>query len=652
MQMRFYVFALCMIAMLLPMGGRAQKNVKPFVVPELKEWKGAEGHFLPSQQTRIVWQGTDPASEQVARQLAADYETLFGVKLPVVQGKAGKGDILLRLASDKQLGEEGYRMKIADRVTMTAYQKRGLFWATRTLLQLAEQQEGQSLPKGEIRDLPEYPIRGFMIDCGRKYIPISFLRDYVRILSYYKMNTFQIHLNDNGFKQFFNHDWSQTYAAFRLQSDTYPGLAAPDGHYSKQEFVDLQLLADSLGVEIIPEIDVPAHSLAFTHYCPEIGSQEYGMDHLNLFKPQTYQFVDALFNEYLEGDQPVFRGKRVHIGTDEYSNKKKEVVEKFRAFTDHYIRLVESYGKQACVWGALTHAKGDTPVKSDNVLMSAWYNGYAEPREMMKQGYQLLSVPDDDLYIVPATGYYNDYLNSRRLYEGWTPAHIGKELFEEQHPQISGGMFAVWNDHCGNGITVKDIHYRTLPAVQTLAVKMWTGQHTSLPYDSFERSVGLLSEAPGIQVVGRAKQPGYILQLADLLPGQTTGVKEIGYRYRVEFELDPVCEEKGTLLFSSPDAQFYLSDPIEGKMGFVREGYLNNFNYYVREGKRVKVTVAGDQESTSLYIDGELREKMAPQRCWFNSGKDSINYMRTLVFPLQQAGRFKSKVKNLKVHGE
>ena len=51
---------------------------------------------------------------------------------------------------------------------------------------------------------------------------------------------------------------------------------------------------------------------------------------LDLFKPETYQFADDLFKEYLKGDDPVFVGKRVHIGTDEYSNAKKEVVEKFR----------------------------------------------------------------------------------------------------------------------------------------------------------------------------------------------------------------------------------------------------------------------------------------------------------------------------------
>ena len=134
---------------------------------------------------------------------------------------------------------------------------------------------------------------------------------------------------------------------------------------------------------------------------PELGSKEYGADHLDLFNPKTYEFVDALFKEYLEGETPVFVGPKVNIGTDKYSNKEREVVEKFREFTDHYIRLVESYGKQVCMWGALTHAKGNTPVKSENVIMNAWYNGYAAPKEMVKQGYKLVSIPDGWVYIVP-----------------------------------------------------------------------------------------------------------------------------------------------------------------------------------------------------------------------------------------------------------
>lgn len=393
MTKQIYLFLLITFCLMSVTNIQADINQKPFVIPELKEWKGADGDFIPTNTTRITYSEKENGSRQIAEQLAADYQTMFGKQIQVVAGKGEAGDFVLQLKADKKLGNEGYAIQIKDRVILTAPTSKGLFWATRTLLQLAEQDEQQALPKGEIRDFPDYAIRGFMLDCGRKFIPMSFLRDYVRIMSYYKMNTFQIHLNDNAFKQYFEHDWMKTYAAFRLESETFPGLAAPDGHYTKKEFIELQLLANSLGVEIIPEIDVPAHSLAFTQYCPEIGSQEYGLDHLDLFNPKTYEFVDALFKEYLEGENPVFRGPRVHIGTDEYSNKKKDVVEKFRAFTDHYIRYVESFGKQACVWGALTHAQGDTPVKSENVLMSAWYNGYADPAEMMKQGYQLISIP-------------------------------------------------------------------------------------------------------------------------------------------------------------------------------------------------------------------------------------------------------------------
>ncbi|WFE86294.1 family 20 glycosylhydrolase [Parabacteroides chongii] len=628
----------------------AANNEKPFVIPELQEWRGAQGMFTPSATSRIVWQGKDSAVARVANQFAEDYETMFGRKLTVVQGRASAGDFVFSLSGDRQLGEEGYAVRIADRVNVSAPKAKGLYWATRTLLQMTEQNSDQALPKGSMRDYPDYAIRGFMMDCGRKFIPMDFLRDYVKMMAYYKMNTFQIHLNDNAFKQYFEHDWNKTYAAFRLESEFFPGLTARDGYYTKKEFIDFQLMADSLGVEIIPEIDVPAHSLALTQYRPEIGSEEYGMDHLDLFKPETYQFVDSLFREYLEGRNPVFIGKRVHIGTDEYSNKKKDVVEKFREFTDHYIRFVEGFGKQACVWGALTHANGDTPVKSENVLMSAWYNGYADPKEMIKQGYDLVSVPDGYLYIVPAAGYYYDYLNTEKLYKDWTPAHIGKEVFPERHKQIKGGMFAVWNDHAGNGISTKDIHYRVFPAMQTLAVKMWTGKDCKVPYETFNTKRTALGEGPGVNIAGRmGNKPRAVYNQDVLKPNTKTGLKEIGYHYTVSFDVQSVKEEPGTELFRSPDAVFYLSDPVSGKLGFARDGYLNTFNYQFYPEEEASVAISGDEKTTRLYINGDLKEELNIQKRFFNGGKDSMSYVRTLVFPLEKTGDFKSTIKNVEV---
>lgn len=630
---------------------RAAVNPKPFVVPELKQWTGKDGNFTPGKDARIVCTSQNPELLRIARMFADDYQQMFGQTLSVAQGKATSGDFVLSLSADKKLGEEGYAIKITDRVAISAPTPTGLYWSTRTLLQLAEQNQERSLPQGTIRDYPDYPLRGFMIDCGRKFIPMAYLQDLVKIMAYYKMNTLQVHLNDNGFKQYFEHNWDKTYAAFRLESETYPGLTARDGSYSKKEFIDFQKQAASNFVEIIPEIDVPAHSLALTHYKPEIGSKEYGMDHLDLFKPETYEFVDALFKEYLEGDNPVFVGKRVHIGTDEYSNAKKDVVEKFRAFTDHYIRFVEGFGKQAVVWGALSHAKGDTPVKSENVVMNAWYNGYADPATMIKDGYQLISIPDGLVYIVPKAGYYYDYLNEPYLYKEWTPAHIGKAVFDEKHPSILGGMFAIWNDHVGNGISVKDIHHRIFSPLQTLSVKMWTGAQTGIPYETFNEKRALLSEAPGVNQLARiGKKPELVYERFTVAPGSTSDYPEIGYNYTVSFDITGAKESEGTELFRSPNSVFYLSDPIQGMMGFARDGYLNTFPYKVNPGEKATIQIEGNNRSTTLRVNGKVVDEMNTQKLYFNAGKDSMNYVRTLVFPLEKAGNFNSKVQNLKVY--
>ena len=648
----------------------ADINPKPFVVPELKTWSGAEGQTALSG--RIVVKNAK--LKAVAAALAADYKEMFGKELTIVNGATKGGDVVLSLKKDKALGDEGYTMNVGSAVEITAATERGAFWATRTLLQIAEQHKDGNLPKGKTTDVPEYKLRGFMIDCGRKFIPMSYLRDLAKIMAYYKMNTLQVHLNDNGFRQYFGGDWNKTQAAFRLECDTYPGLTAKDGSYSKQEFIDFQKLAEQNGVEVIPEIDAPAHSLAFTQYKNEIGSKEYGMDHLDLFNPETYKFMDGLWKEYIGGKNPVFIGKRVHIGTDEYSNAKKDVVEKFREFTDHYIKYVESFGKQAVVWGAFTHANGDTKVKNKGVLMDIWYNGYADPVEMKKQGYKLVSIPDGLVYIVPAAGYYYDYLNCQYLYEHWTPAVIGNKTFEENDPMIEGGMFAVWNDHAGNGISTKDVHHRVYPALQTLAVKCWTGKETKLPYAEFDSKRAELSEAPGVNELGRLGKPGsVVLEKATVNAGETLNAEEIGYNYAVTFTVDGKQEANGTELFRSANAVVYLADPDQGKLGFERDGYRNIFNYRIPAGEKHTITIEGTNKMTRLLVDGAVKEELGPKTLYVMRDQDrahyqvkgtytyepvvyqptdQIYYQRTLVFPLRKAGNFKSTITNLKVEAK
>ena len=576
-------------------------QTKPFSIPEVLDWTPSPGQFTTTE-------GID------------DKRIKFSA-----EKTENAGNSL----------DESYTIVITPgNITATAHSPQGLRYARTTLCQMFETSENGSLPCGTINDHPEYRLRGFMLDCGRKFIPMSYLHQLVDVMAYYKMNTLHLHLNDNGFRQYFENSWDKTYAAFRLECDTYPGLTSTDGFYTKKEYIDLVKHGERVGVEIIPEIDVPAHVLALTHYDPSLGSEEFGMDHLNLRRPdKVYPFVDALFKEYLEGDNPVFCGPHVNIGTDEYSNRDSAVVEEFRRFTDHYIRLVESYGKQAVLWGSLTHAKGTTPVKVDNVLMNCWSNGYADPQEMKRLGYQLVSIPDGYVYIVPAAGYYYDYLNCQMLYEHWTPANIGGVVLPENDPQIEGGMFAVWNDHCGNGISTDDIHHRIFPALQTIAAKTWTASRTTFDYTLFSSLRNKLSEAPGVNRLGRQ----------DFGP-----TDRIGFDNIVTFDIDYRQEPLGAVAFYNADTKFYLTDPVSGRVGFSYDGYLFTFDYILRPGRHT-ISVESTNTSTRLYVDGLMVSSLDRHWLWFQpEGKARMATVPTLMFPTTPA-KCKSKIGKLTV---
>lgn len=397
------------------------------------------------------------------------------------------------------------------------------------------------------------------------------------------------------------------------------------------------------------------------------------MDHLDLDNPLTYKVIDNVFREYLQGPNPVFIGKEVHIGTDEYAKKD---AEKFRKFTDHYIRFVEGFGKKVRMWGSLTHAKGDTPVKVEGVTMNLWYNGYAEPKDMFALGYKGISTPDGWLYIVPAAGYYYDYLNVKRLYEEWTPNRIGKETFDEKYPLLRGGAFAVWNDHVGNGITEKDVHHRVFPAMQVLSQKMWGGSVKPMEYTDFAARARQVGEGPGLNMLGRIRAKDSLVlamntggrfntrkasvvtnapfdkkeKAIHLMGGEsfvTTPFPGIGYGYTVSFAVKPEPgNAPNAILFGSEDAVVTLNQQGTGKLGFSREGYHYNFDYTVPVNEWTNIAIKGNHKGTALYVNGVLKEKLEGAKRTYPNGKQTAK-VQTLFFPLQFIGDKKNAARAL-----
>ena len=145
----------------------ADVNPKPFVIPELSSWQGAEGKFVPSGRVVVLSKQLAP----VAQAFVGDYKTMFSTQLTIVKGAPAAGDFVFTLQKEdaaNPLGEEGYTLEVSDKALVSAVTTKGAYWATRTMLQISEQTTSRTLPCGVTTDVPAYPMRGFMMDCGRK----------------------------------------------------------------------------------------------------------------------------------------------------------------------------------------------------------------------------------------------------------------------------------------------------------------------------------------------------------------------------------------------------------------------------------------------------------------------------------------------------
>ncbi|MDZ5252256.1 discoidin domain-containing protein [Clostridium sp. LIBA-8841] len=656
--------------------GSLGSNSKPEVVPTLREWVGTDGNFTITDSSRIV---IDPSYEnelsKTSSEFKADYEEIVKKPIEIVYSNSPKkGDFYFTLdCEDKSIGEEGYYMYVADYLKVEATHDTGAFYSTRSILQILKQ-NGDNIPMGIVRDFPRYENRGFMLDVGRKFFTMDYLEQFMEAMSWYKMNNFQVHLSDN-YIWTTEENWETAYAAFRLENDTYPGLTATDGSYTKDEFRDFIEMSDDHGVEIIPEIDVPAHSLAFTRYNPSLALGTGGdATYLDVGNPEVYDFVDGLFDEYLGGEDPVFSDQDFHIGTDEYKGAP-EKKEEFRAFTDRYLKKVrDEYGRRPRLWGSLDVFPGETPVTSDGALMNIWYRGYADARNMINQGYDILNTQDADLYIVPEAGYYNNYLNTKFLYNEWEPRRFASNYkLPAGHPQLKGGMFAVWNDMIdekANGISERDIYDRSFQAAQVLSEKMWAAPDSETSFDEFKERVDKVSDVPGSNLTYDVESKtetvidydfegdisenitdnsgneydatGRNVESVEGKEGK--GIKLNGGESYIDTPVDNKGLDYTVSMWVKKDANGDYSEQIlsesntgllkacqkeTGNVGFSREGYDYSFNYKLPEGEWVELTFVGKLNQTSLYVNGELTDVIKKS----NGGK-----VGTFILPLDRIG--------------
>ena len=671
-------------------------NEKPVVVPELAEWAGAEGNFETSDASRIVINETykDDLS-YMAQEFKKDYKDVTGKDIEIVYGAesdAKAHDFYFTLGSeDAGLKEEGYYMEVGDVLKTEAVDKQGAYWATRSILQVLSQ-TGNTIAKGEVRDYPKYELRGFMLDVARKPISRETLNSILKEMTWYKMNDFQVHLNDNYIfledYQNAGEDEMLAYSGFRLESDIKEGgngglnkadMTSKDLFYTKDEFRSWIQEARKKGVDIVPEFDTPAHSLALTKVRPDLKFGENGRetDHLNLYSKydESLEFVQSIWDEYLNGENPVFdENTIVNVGTDEYDGT---YAEQFRKFTDDMLKYVQDSGRTVRLWGSLSMRKGETPVRSDNVQMNIWNTGWANPIEMYNDGYDLINMVDGTLYMVPAAGYYYDYLNTQNLYNTWEPNNMGGSVVPAGSEQMLGSAYAIWNDSVdkrSNGISEADIYDRFADAAPTMASKLW-GDGEDLTFQEMEAAVEEIGEAPTNNPYavedadsnneymdysfeegkefkdssenGRdlAEGKGATIENGELkLNGEesyvSTPIDKLGSGNMLSFDITLTEEaQPGQILFET-DAEYDSHDiriMEDGTLGFTRENYDYSFGYKLPVNEKVHLVIATEGTKTTLYVDGDAYSAVGSYTDAGMKKADNIS-ISTLRLPIERIG--------------
>ncbi len=657
-------------------------NEKPVVSPELAEWySDSNENFVAAQSSKIV---IDPAYkselEYMAKEFQNDYKDITNREIDIIYSdSANPGDFYFTLNSeDSFMGDEGYFINISDQVNVFATNKLGAYWSTRTILQILTQSNDKNiLPYGQVRDYPKYKVRGFVLDVARKPFSMDILKDIAKNMAWHKMNDFQVHLSDNyiWLEDYGVHDTEnegfKAYDAFRLESNVKnaegESATAKDYAYSKAEFK--QFIKDSrkFGVNIVPEIDIPAHANSFTKVFPEImvkdqtsptASRRPLIDHIDISKPEAIAKVKEIFDEYTNGENATFDSQTtVHIGADEFLAD----YTAYRNFINDFVPHVKQTNSVR-MWGGLTWIKDnpETQINKDaieNVELNLWSRDWADGIEMYDMGYKVINTIDTYMYMVPngsgGQGSYNDYLNTNNLFNNFEPNIVSTKSGWKNIPsgddQTLGAVFAIWNDNIdksASGLSEADMYKRFQDALPVIAEKTWANgkekgnlanvqaasNRVGLAPNSnplfeetnvdrvyanytFEENDELNDTSANDRDLSDATNVTYTkgkmsnaVKLEGGISYVETPFNKLGDGNELSFDLKLEEVQPGQILFEADSA--YGSHDIRitenGKLGFTRELYNYEFNYELPLNKWTNLTIKTANLKTALYVNGEF----------------------------------------------
>lgn len=507
------------LALISPLSFSVTAAETPCIVPKPQELRLiADKPFQLNDQTLIRHHGE--GTKGIADLLALSLRPPTGFGLPISKSnQRGGNSILLTLQPKlKSLKSEGYILTVADgEITASAPTTRGLFNATRTILQLfpaqiysTEKASGVSWSATacSIKDTPSFPWRGMMLDVSRYFFTKEYVKRYLDMMAMHKMNTLHWHLIDD--------------AGWRIEIKKYPKLTEVGafrgegenrygGFYTQDEIKEIVAYAAARNITIVPEIELPAHTLPALVAYPHLGcfNKQFKVPTKHFIsqdlycagKETTWTFLEDVFTEVCA----LFPGKYIHIGGDEakYSRwdkcpdcqqrMKKEGLKSGHQLQGWMTTRVEKFlktkGKRIIGWDEILHCG----VSSDAGIMT-WHRPSTaidgakrgNPVVMSLTGHAYFDVAESKLPGEPPTAGWIPPISLQKAYQ-WHP--VPKQLSGAATKNILGASGCIWSDMFlhkaqiladkkGQGTSHSEayIDYLSLPRMAALAEVTWTAQ--------------------------------------------------------------------------------------------------------------------------------------------------------------------------------
>ena len=467
------------------------------LIPEPVSVTEKTGSFALSSATAIT----------VKDGLLAAPAAWLGQRLHLQQGKAGKQGIILGLPADRNvLGNEGYTLRVTpSAIYLNANTAAGIFYGMQTLLQLVppEAVPGQSttIPCVEITDYPRFGWRGLMLDVSRHFFTKQEVERYIDEMVRYKYNTLHLHLSDDqgwrieikSLPQLTQHGawrvartgrWGEFLPSLANEATPYGGF------YTQDDMREIIQYAAQRYVTILPEIDIPAHSLALISSYPNLSCTQlkYSVNPgsrgpvrednaLCIGNDSVFSMLDKILTEVAA----LFPNPYIHIGGDEaykgfwaacpkctkrmQDEHLKNVDELQSYFVKRVEKMVKSKGKKLIGWDEILEG-GLAP---EATVMS--WRGMSGGIAAAKMKHAVVMTPWDfcylDLYQGDSVAEPPTY-GICRLKDSYTYEPVPDSVDEKL---ILGGQGNLWTESVP---TFRHAEYMTWPRGLALAEVYWS----------------------------------------------------------------------------------------------------------------------------------------------------------------------------------